>query len=105
MANRTKSKLVNFRVAPADYEKIKRRAVSVNLGISAYLRTIALTGLVVTTPGIAEAAGQLRRIGVNLNQLTRAANEGTIRCVDLAETKQEVGRVWQFLNSQTPRVL
>lgn len=70
-----------------------------------YLRTTALTGKVVVIPGMADAAGQLHRIGVNLNQLTRSANEGSIHCVDLRETKQEVGKVWQFLNSQTPRVL
>ena len=104
-SNRTKSKLVNFRVAPADYERIKRKAASADMGIGAYLRTTALTGNVTIIPGMTEAAGQLHRIGVNLNQLTRSANEGRIQCVDLRETKQEVGKVWQFLNSQTPRVL
>lgn len=49
--------------------------------------------------GIREAETQLRRIGNNLNQLTRLANEGLIDTVDLSETKQEVARLWQWLNS------
>jgi hypothetical protein len=42
---------------------------------------------------------QLRRIGNNLNQLTRAVNAGIVSAVDLTETKEEVEKLWQSLNS------
>ena len=49
--------------------------------------------------GADEIAHELQRIGNNLNQLTRAVNAGFVRAVDLGETKQEVQKVWQSLNS------
>ena len=42
---------------------------------------------------------ELRRIGNNLNQLTRHANTGFVDVVDLRETRREVVRIWQLLNS------
>ena len=67
--------------------------------MSSYLRDCALSKKLIMLEGIREAETQLRRIGNNLNQLTRLANEGLIDTVDLSETKQEVARLWQWLNS------
>ncbi|MBO4870156.1 MAG: MobC family plasmid mobilization relaxosome protein, partial [Clostridia bacterium] len=44
-------------------------------------------------------ADELRRIGVNLNQLTRAVNSGYAGVIDLTEITKGVNEIWQSLNS------
>ena len=44
-------------------------------------------------------ADELRRVGNNLNQITRAVNAGMIPAVDLNETREELKKIWQSLNS------
>ena len=47
---------------------------------------------------IAPVLTELRRIGNNLNQLTRLCHEGKIISLELESLKKEVSRVWQLLN-------
>ena len=44
---------------------------------------------------------ELRRIGNNINQLTRLANSRIITCVDLEDTKKKLQKLWQSLNLLT----
>ena len=55
-----------------------------------YLRDCALDKKIIVVKGIDEAANELRKIGNNLNQLTRAVNSGYCYEVDLRETREEV---------------
>ena len=64
-----------------------------------YLRDCALDKKIVVINGVDELTVELRRIGNNLNQLTRAVNSGYAYEVDLRETREEVARIWQSLNS------
>lgn len=61
-----------------EYERITERAKSAGLSQSAYLRQMALYGKVQIKQSRTDTAVilQLRRIGVNLNQLTHAAHLG-----------------------------
>ena len=54
---------------------------------------------IIVVEGMDAVADQLRRIGNNLNQITRLANANMIRVVDLQETRKELNAVWQLLNS------
>ena len=63
-----------------------------------YLRDCALDKEIVVIYGVKDVATELRRIGNNLNQITKAVNSG-VYAVDLTETKKEVQKVWQSLNS------
>lgn len=49
--------------------------------------------------GLDEFSAQLRRIGNNVNQLARAVNAGYASQINLTETKKELGKIWQSLNS------
>ena len=40
---------------------------------------------------------QLRRIGNNLNQLTKKANSHEIKVVDLEETNESLGEIYQAI--------
>ena len=59
---------------------------------------------IIVVKGVDEAANELRKIGNNLNQLTRAVNSGYCYEVDLRETREDVARLWQLLNSLTQEV-
>jgi len=48
--------------------------------------------------GLDDIAGQLRAIGNNINQLTRAVNSGYVQAVDLHETEEVLSQLWQSLN-------
>lgn len=68
---------IRARVSPAEHARVLTRAAQAGLSSSDFVRRSALS----SQPVVAEAAAadfeltdQLRRIGVNLNQLTRVAN-------------------------------
>ena len=54
---------------------------------------------IIVINGVDELADELRRVGNNLNQITRAVNAGMISAVDLNETREELKKIWQSLNS------
>ena len=77
---------IKARVSPAEHADILTRAARARLSPSEFLRQSALADAVASSPSSdvgSEAAGQadfetvdqLRRIGVNLTQLTRVANQ------------------------------
>ena len=67
-------------------------------------KIIVVKGVDEVVKGVDEVANELRKIGNNLNQLTRAVNSGYCFEVDLRETREEVARLWQLLNSLTREV-
>ena len=46
---------------------------------------------------------QLRKLGNNVNQLTKLANGRVITCVELEGVKKELSKIWQSLNSLITR--
>ena len=50
-----------------------------------------------TQVSIDKVDAELRRIGNNINQLTRLSNERIISAVDLKEARMEVNNIWQLL--------
>jgi hypothetical protein len=60
-------------VTPAERSAVHRAAADAGLSVSAFVRRRAL-GQPVTARADAQARAALRRVGVNLNQLARAAN-------------------------------
>ena len=68
---------VHFRVLPSDFLRAARAAENEGMSLTDYARQQLLTGRVIVkqTRQLDHAAyDQLRRIGVNLNQLTRLAH-------------------------------
>ena len=99
MKKQAKKKILSCRVTPEQREKIEEKAYSSYRTPSMYLRDCALDKKIVVINGVDELTVELRRIGNNLNQLTRAVNSGFAYEVDLRETREEVARIWQSLNS------
>ena len=104
MKKQTKTEIISTRVTPEQREIIEENAYSSYRTPSMYLRDCALGKKIIVVKGVDEVANELRKIGNNLNQLTRAVNSGYAYEVDLRETREEVARLWQLLNSLTQEV-
>ena len=104
MNKEPKTVILSCRVTPEQREEIEYKALSSYRTPSMYLRDCALDKKIIVVKGIDEVANELRKIGNNLNQLTRAVNSGYCYEVDLRETREELARLWQLLNSLTQEV-
>ena len=98
-ANETRSCILRFRISPEEKRQIERKALGSGRTLSRYLRDCALEKEITVISGSDLIAEQLRRIGNNLNQITRAVNAGIVKEADLRETREGVKRIWQSLSS------
>ena len=91
--------IIPFRVSAREKEALEKKAAACNWSLSDYIRACIDGKPVAVIEGADALTDELRRIGNNLNQLTRHANTGFVDVVDLRETRREVARIWQLLNS------
>lgn len=95
MTNRNRGKQINFRLSEKELEQFKANVEKSKLSQSEYMRRCILEKDIVIIDDIRELLGELKRIGNNLNQLTRAVNSGEVRNIDsLDEVKNELEVVW-----------
>ena len=94
-----KTEILKFRVTPEEKEILEEKAYGSYRTMSRYLRDCALDKEIIVVTGADDIADELRRIGNNLNQLTRAVNSGYAREINLTEMRKEVAKIWQSLNS------
>lgn len=99
MKTQPKTEILRTRVSPEERERIEYKALSSYRTVSRYLRDSALDKPIVIIKGVDQFADELRRVGNNLNQITRAVNAGMITAVDLRKTREELNRIWQSLSS------
>ena len=91
--------IIPFRVSAREKEELEKKAAACGWSLSDYIRMCIGGKHVTVVQGADALTEELRRIGNNLNQLTRHANTGFVDVIDLGETKREVARIWQLLNS------
>ena len=53
---------------------------------------------IIVVDGLEEIIMQLRKIGNNINQLTKLCNQGRITNINLEDVKKEMMSIWQLLN-------
>lgn len=53
---------------------------------------------IIVVDGLEEIIMQLRKIGNNINQLTKLCNQGRITNINLEDVKKEMKSIWQLLN-------
>lgn len=92
-----KDKIITIRVSEKEKKKLIEKSEVAKLSLSEYLIKQGLDKDIVIVDGLNEVATELRRIGNNINQLTRLANEKIITVVDLKELRMEVNNIWQLL--------
>lgn len=104
MKKESKSIIISCRVTLEQKEEIEYKALSSYRTLSMYMRDCAFDKKIIVIKGVDELATELRKIGNNLNQIAREVNSGYLYEVNLAETREELKKIWQSLNSLTQKV-
>lgn len=96
---RVRSKQLKFYVNDTEFEQIKSKVDSSWLSQDEYLRRAALEKDIVVIEGLKDFALELKRIGVNVNQLTKLAHQNRLTDSNgkLREINEELNQVWQSL--------
>lgn len=103
-ANRKESKQINFRVSDEEYQRLQVMADNVGMTVPAFCKAKAqgarLKAPKVDRQGAMKIATELRRIGVNMNQIAKQANKGDKPLQsDLKAVQEELDDIWQLLKS------
>ncbi len=93
-----KNRHFNFRVNEKEYNKIKSKIEKSKSNTTEYLLKIAMHKDIIVIDGLEEIIMQLRKIGNNLNQLTKLCNQGRLTNINLENVKKEMKSIWQLLN-------
>ena len=92
-----KDKKINIRLTEKEKSIIEVKAKKLNMTITKFIVSSCLKDKIVIVNGLDKVDSELRRIGNNINQLTRLANEKIITVIDLKELRMEVNNIWQLL--------
>lgn len=92
-----KDKKINIRLTEQEKSIIESKAKKCNMTITKFIVSSCLKDKIIIVNGLYKIDSELRRIGNNINQLTRLANKKIITVVDLKELRMEVNNIWQLL--------
>ena len=92
-----KNKRINIRLTEKEKKLIESKAKKCNMTVTKYIISSCLKDKIIIVDGLDKVDTELRRIGNNINQLTRLSNEKIIRAVELKELRMEVNNIWQLL--------
>ena len=92
-----KDKKINIRLTEKEKNLIESKAKKYNMTITKFIVSSCLKDKIIIINGLDKIDTELRRIGNNINQLTRLANERIITEVNLKDLRMEVNNIWQLL--------
>ena len=92
-----KDKKINIRLTEKEKSVIESKAKKLNMTLTKFIVSSCLKDKIVIVNGLDKVDTELRRIGNNINQLTRLANEKIITVINLKELRMEVNNIWQLL--------
>lgn len=92
-----KDKKINIRLTEKEKSIIESKAKKLNMTITKFIVSSCLKDKIVIINGLDKVDTELRRIGNNINQLTKLANEKIITVINLKELRMEVNNIWQLL--------
>lgn len=92
-----RDKKINIRLTEKEKEKIELKAKKCKMTLTKFIINSCLKDNIIIIDGLDKVDTELRRIGNNINQLTRLSNERIINTVDLKELRMEVNNIWQLL--------
>lgn len=78
---------------------IRQRAKKAKMNLSEYMIASSLNTNIIVEKDNSEYITELRRIGNNINQITKKVNQGIIKEINLSEVKKELNKIWQLLSS------
>lgn len=93
---RTRDKQLNFRLNEKELQQLQKNVEKSKLKQSEYLRKCILEKDIIVIEDIKQLVIELKRVGNNLNQITRAVNSGEIKNIkEISEIKKEIDHVWK----------
>lgn len=92
-----KQKQLHIRLTKDDYDEIKQRSQKANLTITDYILKSALNKKIVVIVGYKEVFNEIRKIGININQIARNWNMGLENKKDIEEIQEFMVEIWQLL--------
>lgn len=92
-----KDKKINIRLTEKEKSIIEVKAKKLNMTLTKFIVSSCLKDKIIIVNGLDKVDTELRKIGNNINQLTRLANEKIITVIDLKELRMEVNNIWQLL--------
>ncbi len=93
---RKRDKQLNFRLNEVELNQFQNLVLKSNLKQSEYMRKCLLQKEIIVINDIKELTIQLKKIGNNLNQLTKSVHEGKVNCGnELVELQTELQCVWE----------
>ena len=101
--NKARPRQLIVRLSDSELQKIKRQVVKSGLSQQDYARLTLLTGSVTNTDGVKQVIPEMKRIGNNINQITRRYNSGyPPDTYDLLYIRKELDLLWQLLKQYLP---
>ena len=90
---RKRNKVVPVRFSDHELSVIDANAKRANMSRTEFLVSAGMDKPIVILDGLKPMLAELRRIGNNVNQLTRKVNSGEVYCVNLSEFGEQLGAV------------
>lgn len=97
MIHRTRK--MTFRLTEEEYKKIKEKVTEAGISQQQFLLKTALNKEIIHIKEYQELIFQIKKIGTNINQIARKANEtGHISEADMEDMKGGLEQIWLLLN-------
>lgn len=103
-ANRKDDKQINFRVSEKEYQRLEQMADNLGITVPMFCKKKAqgakMKSPLIDRQGALKIASELRRIGVNANQIAKHLNSGGNASEgQINALHKELNDIWQRLNS------
>jgi hypothetical protein len=96
--NRARSKQIVIRMNEEEYEAIKKKIEQSGQRQQEYLIKCCTDKQVVNTDGLKALTPEIKRIGVNLNQIAKTCNQGNQATYEeIHSIGEELNEVWRLL--------
>lgn len=103
-----KGRKLSFRLTEEEYNQLLSRIEkSHSRTMSNYIRKMILNGYVIfiEMPELKESVTQLKRIGTNLNQISKVVNStGNIYAPDIEAMQRDMKEIWKTVNEMLKKV-
>ena len=95
-----KNRRLEIRLTEDELYEIDNRSKKLRMSRSKFLLQAALHQkiIVLDSTSIKQLTSELRKIGIDINQIAILCNMGKLECVHIEDTKSEITKVWEELN-------
>ncbi len=95
-----KNRRLEIRLTEDELYEIDNRSKKLRMSRSKFLLQAALHQkiIVLDSTSIKQLTSELRKIGININQIAILCNMGKLECVHIEDTKYEITKDWEELN-------